>query len=222
LNFKLPTTSAPSAMFSIEEQFNSAVVLLTGATGCVGGLVLESLLRTTNVAKVFVLLRKKGSSSAEERLSQLLQVRSGWQLRQLQKNWHRRRTHVGRSSMWIPAEPISCAGDMSSQSWCDLLQKSIFHKVRDQQQLLAKVCAVDGDITQPGLGLAPGIAKQLQQQLQIVLHCAADIRLEVSRRQDEAAAPCRNRDSLAAVALNIQYCLMMDTDKPCHARSWHL
>jgi hypothetical protein len=69
-----------------------------------------------------------------------------------------------------------------------LLQKSIFHKVRDQQQLLAKVCAVDGDITQPGLGLAPDTARQLQQEVHIVLHCAADIRLEVSRHQDTAAA----------------------------------
>jgi fatty acyl-CoA reductase len=71
-------------MFSLEEQFNSAAVLLTGATGYVGGLVLESLLRTTNVAKIFVLLRRKGVSSAHERLSQLLQVCGGWQLRQLQ------------------------------------------------------------------------------------------------------------------------------------------
>lgn len=63
-------------MFSISEQFSSAVVLLTGATGYVGGLVLESLLRTTSVSKVYVLLRDKGGSSAEARLSQLLQVRS--------------------------------------------------------------------------------------------------------------------------------------------------
>jgi fatty acyl-CoA reductase len=69
-----------------------------------------------------------------------------------------------------------------------LLQKSIFHKVRDQQQLLAKVCAVDGDITQPGLGLAPDTARQLQQELHIVLHCAADIRLEVSTHQDRDTA----------------------------------
>ncbi|WIA32225.1 hypothetical protein OEZ86_003073 [Tetradesmus obliquus] len=117
-------------MFSISEQFSSAVVLLTGATGYVGGLVLESLLRTTSVSKVYVLLRDKGGSSAEARLSQLL-------------------------------------------------QKPIFHKVREQRHLLAKVSAVTGDLTQPGLGLAAGAAQQLQQQLQLILHCAADIRLEV-------------------------------------------
>jgi thioester reductase-like protein len=77
-------------MFSIAEQCNSAVVLLTGATGYVGGLVLESLLRTTNVAKVFVVLREKGASGAGDRLSQLLQVGGGWQLRQLRDSC----THV--------------------------------------------------------------------------------------------------------------------------------
>lgn len=64
----------------------------------------------------------------------------------------------------------------------DVSQKPIFHKVREQRHLLAKVSAVTGDLTQPGLGLAAGAAQQLQQQLQLILHCAADIRLEVSRQ----------------------------------------
>lgn len=61
-------------MFSIAEQFRGATVLLTGSTGFIGSLVLELLLRTTDVAKVYVLLRQKGSSTAAERLVQLLQV----------------------------------------------------------------------------------------------------------------------------------------------------
>jgi fatty acyl-CoA reductase len=60
---------------SITEQFRDARVLLTGATGYVGSLVLEALLRTTTVSKVYVLLRSKGQQSAVERLSKLLQVR---------------------------------------------------------------------------------------------------------------------------------------------------
>jgi thioester reductase-like protein len=51
--------------------------------------------------------------------------------------------------------------------------------VREQQHLLEKVCAVPGDITLPGLGLAPSTAQQLQSELQFILHTAADIRLEV-------------------------------------------
>jgi hypothetical protein len=62
--------------------------------------------------------------------------------------------------------------------------------VREQQHLLAKVSAVNGDITQPGLGLAPAITHQLQQQLHIILHCAADIRLEVSKPARDQQACC--------------------------------
>ena len=88
---------------SIHEQFSHSTVLLTGATGkqqchavahwlaplltflwlstCgvpgyVGGLVLEALLRTTAVSKVYVLLRAKGSQTPQQRLSALLQVGS--------------------------------------------------------------------------------------------------------------------------------------------------
>lgn len=64
----------PMAAYSIKEQFSGRVVLLTGASGYIGGLVLECLLRTTDVAHIYVLLRSKGSSSTAQRLSQLLQV----------------------------------------------------------------------------------------------------------------------------------------------------
>lgn len=59
------------------------------------------------------------------------------------------------------------------------LQKSVFHQVRDQPQLLGKVRAVPGDITLPGLGLSPSTTQQLQSELHFILHTAADIRLEV-------------------------------------------
>lgn len=59
---------------SIRNEFKDTNVLLTGATGYLGGLVLEALLRTTAVQKVYVLLRRKGQQSPDERLSKLLQV----------------------------------------------------------------------------------------------------------------------------------------------------
>lgn len=51
--------------------------------------------------------------------------------------------------------------------------------VRDQQQLLQKVKPIHGDITQQGLGLEPSSRQLLEQTVDIILHCAADIRLEV-------------------------------------------
>lgn len=59
---------------SIQDQFRDSIILLTGATGYVGGLVLEALLRTTQVHKVYVLLRSKAGQSPSDRLAGLLQV----------------------------------------------------------------------------------------------------------------------------------------------------
>jgi hypothetical protein len=65
----------PPGAYSIRSQFRGATVLLTGATGYVGGLVLEALLRTTDVGRVLVLLRPKAGAAPDARLAQLLQVR---------------------------------------------------------------------------------------------------------------------------------------------------
>lgn len=66
--------ASSSSDLSIKDTFRDSVVLLTGATGYVGGLVLEALLRTTAVKTVYVLLRAKGQQMPEERLAKLLQV----------------------------------------------------------------------------------------------------------------------------------------------------
>lgn len=62
------------ASYSVKAEFRGATVFLTGATGYIGGLVLEKLLRSTDVELVYVLLRPKGASSVEDRLTHLLQV----------------------------------------------------------------------------------------------------------------------------------------------------
>ena len=59
--------------YSIKQQFAGANVFLTGCTGYIGGLVLELLLRTTDVGTVYVLLRSKKAQPAQERLAKLLQ-----------------------------------------------------------------------------------------------------------------------------------------------------
>jgi hypothetical protein len=82
------------------------------------------------------------------------------------------------------------------------LQKSIFHKVRDQPQLLQKVTAIPGDITLPGLGLSPATTQQLQSELHFILHTAADIRLEV----DIQSALTANYHGTAAVLQLAQGC----------------
>lgn len=59
------------------------------------------------------------------------------------------------------------------------MQKNVYHLVHNQPQLLRKVQPVSGDITQPGLGLDISRRQTLQQHVDVILHCAADIRLEL-------------------------------------------
>ncbi|GBF91108.1 hypothetical protein Rsub_04777 [Raphidocelis subcapitata] len=58
--------------YSVRDTFEGATVLLTGATGFIGSLVLELLLRTTDVARVYALCRGKRGASARERVQRLL------------------------------------------------------------------------------------------------------------------------------------------------------
>ncbi|KIZ01368.1 Fatty acyl-CoA reductase 1 [Monoraphidium neglectum] len=94
-----------------------------------GSLVLESLLRTTRVRRVYVLLRGKRGCGAQER----------------------------------------CDG---------LLQGPIFHMVRDKPELLSKVVALPGDLGRPRLGLSTSEVDALASEVDIIIHAAADIRLE--------------------------------------------
>lgn len=59
--------------YSIKAEFDGAVVLITGASGYIGSVVLEQLLRTTNVARVFLLLRPRRGQSIQQRAKALLQ-----------------------------------------------------------------------------------------------------------------------------------------------------
>jgi fatty acyl-CoA reductase len=116
--------------YSIHQQLRGSSVLLTGATGYVGSLVLEALLRTTDVAQVYILLRPSSSMTPEARCQQLL-------------------------------------------------AKNLFHKVRDCPQIVAKVRPVAGDLQAPQLGLSAADKAQLSSSIHIIIHCAADIRMEL-------------------------------------------
>ncbi|KAF6261123.1 male sterility protein-domain-containing protein [Scenedesmus sp. NREL 46B-D3] len=59
--------------YSIKQEFDGAVVFITGASGYIGSVVLEQLLRTTNVAKVYLLLRPRRGQTIQARADVLLQ-----------------------------------------------------------------------------------------------------------------------------------------------------
>jgi NADPH:quinone reductase-like Zn-dependent oxidoreductase len=58
--------------YSIKGQFAGATVLVTGASGYIGSVVLEQLLRTTDVAEVYLLLRARRGTDPGDRVAALL------------------------------------------------------------------------------------------------------------------------------------------------------
>lgn len=63
---------APTS-YSIKREFSGATVFMTGASGYIGSVLLEQLLRTTDVAAVYLLLRPRRGVSTQQRADALLQ-----------------------------------------------------------------------------------------------------------------------------------------------------
>lgn len=51
-------------------------------------------------------------------------------------------------------------------------------QVRDSRATVSKVKAIQGDIQLPGLGLSQSDRSKLLRNVDVIIHCAADIRLE--------------------------------------------
>jgi nucleoside-diphosphate-sugar epimerase len=120
-----------SGAYSITDYFAGAGgVFITGSSGYVGSLVLEKLLRSTDVERVYVLLRAKKDEDIQARLDSMLN------------------------------------------------KNPLMHLLRGNP-VLGKVRAVAGNMLLPGLGISADDRATLQRDVQTVIHCAADIRLEV-------------------------------------------
>ncbi|KAL3162395.1 Fatty acyl-CoA reductase 2, variant 2 [Trebouxia sp. C0010 RCD-2024] len=65
-------TTPYAGQYSVREAFEGSTVLITGATGYIGGLVLEQLLRVGRIGKAYLVIRTKKGESQQQRLKTLL------------------------------------------------------------------------------------------------------------------------------------------------------
>jgi len=77
-------------MFSIRNEYDNESILLTGGLGFLGSVVLEQLLRTTNVKRIYVMARAKRTVSPHDRVATLLRSGLFHQVRAQDSNAGRR------------------------------------------------------------------------------------------------------------------------------------
>jgi len=119
------TTNSPVINF-----FNNRSIFITGSTGFMGKVLVEKLLRCTNVRKLYLLIRPKKGVQPVARLE-------------------------------------------------DLLSGRLFESLREKQpNVLNKVVAIIGDITEPGLGISPQDEALLEEEVSVVFHSAATIKFD--------------------------------------------
>jgi len=120
----------PEDTSPVRSFFRGKVVFITGATGFMGKVLVEKLLRSTAVSKIYLLIRPKKGVATAQRLKVLLETK-------------------------------------------------IFDRVREEQaEVLAKVEAVAGDITEQRLGLSEVEERLLADSVNIIFHCAATVRFD--------------------------------------------
>ncbi|KAF8068303.1 L-aspartate oxidase [Scenedesmus sp. PABB004] len=160
-----------AATYSIKREFAGATVMITGAAARAPGtllpLLIESLLRTTDVGKVYVLIRGKRGMSARERLARLLQSGLFHLVRDSPRLLAKVRRAAPRSRRAVPALPAPARAAAA-----DACRAARAARLRRQVELL------EGDMNSDGLGLSAADLAKVQGGVQFVVHSAASIELE--------------------------------------------
>lgn len=144
----------------ISEFFAGKYVLVTGASGFMGKVLLEKLLRSCpGLAGVYLLLRPKRGKAIQERVDDMLQ------------------SPVSRQFQAAFPKLTSFA---SSNCAIVRFRLQLFSSLESRSPGLARraLVAVSGDVSQPGLGLSPEDRAMLQANVAVVFHGAATVRFD--------------------------------------------
>lgn len=154
-------------VFSPRHQIHGQCVLLTGVSGFLGSVVLEQLLRLTQVGVVPASLSTScliAHGSHSTIMACPLQVKTVYVL-------VRGKKHVSAAKR---------VQDLLCSPLFNLLHQDILAGKRNP---FSRVHTVEGDLTNPGLGLSHQDLRLLRSNVNIVLHCAALVELETHVQQ---------------------------------------
>ncbi len=141
--------------------YASKTILITGASGLIGKVLIWKLLHSCpDVIAIYVLIRSKRGKGAQHRLEEILQA----PVRLFILLFRSRRL------LNVLVGPRRLNFEISSQ---------IFNNFRQENpRMLEKIRAVNGDIGMPQLGLSQSDEQQLIQEVNVVFHIAAILKLD--------------------------------------------
>ncbi|XP_005180105.1 fatty acyl-CoA reductase wat [Musca domestica] len=161
----------------IQSFFRNKKVFVTGGTGFLGKVFIEKLLRTTDVGRVYVLVRAKRGTTATDRMKKILE------------------------------DP--------------LFEK--LHELRPNPMKYIKT--IEGDCTLPKLGISAEDRKELIDEVNVVMHCAATVRfneplsnatqINVAATQDllDMAKEMKNLKAFVHVSSAFANCVVIDAEE---------
>lgn len=149
------------------EFYKGRHVFITGASGFIGKVVVEKLLRTCpDIGNIYVLIRPRRGQEPEARLKAMLEVAVGFDVLPT-----RLPPYEYRGSWMDPQTP-------SSGSEANIFfPTQLFDRLRaENPSAMDKVVAIRGDCMLDGMGISAADRRTLVDRVSVIIHSAASVR----------------------------------------------